>query len=99
MNKQLYDSRKSSGLCVMCGCTLPEGWAKVRCDDCTVRMRENAKKRRQAHAAEVKANKSEEVTKEILSLDDATVVARNNGLSYAEMQKAELIRKMREEGL
>ena len=107
MNVRLYHERRSNGLCTTCGCVMPEGWIYVQCEECRLKLKgQYMEKSRQRKAAceelakqEAEASKSKPKKRESVSLDKAAVEAKNNGMSYAEMQKAELIKRMRESSI
>lgn len=110
MDKLTYNQRKERGLCVRCGAPLPDRWGYVQCGKCRMyaevkrkeqydkkaKIREEVKvieAKEKAKKAEAERKKKEESS----TVDEMTVEARNHGMSYAELQKAELIRRMREQ--
>lgn len=110
MDKLTYKERKERGLCTRCGQPLPDRWGYVQCGKCRLYMGQkqkeryarNAKIREEVKAIEAKEKAKKEAAEkkkkeESATLDEMTVDAKNHGMTYAELQRAELIRKMREQ--
>lgn len=110
MDRTIYQERKAKGLCTRCGQPLPDRWGYVQCGACRLYMGQKQRERYARNAKirdEVKAIEAKEKAKKLAvetkkkeespTLDEMTVDAKNHGMSYAELQKAELIRRMREQ--